>query len=733
LPRDLAYSLVFFQSLRETNPEWEPYLLLAGGDERLASRDRSIGGVRISTPYEMMDAERYRALLFSYDADSLVALLRPLWLKHALARSPGQAWLFEPKTFVISALEPIVTSLGAFSVALVPRRRTSLAVRSPSDADFADAGVFDSGYVAVASSSDAFAFLDWWERGWESKRLLDHAPALFDDVVVLRDERFNAGFDDVREDVISLGLPAFDPAQARVRPSDHPSLVALLARYRRLLSESGHEFHREEPYAGERFSNGALVDDRVRRLHRAARDAGLQFDDPWNSSAHPSLYEWVTSPAEGAEASERPLTRYLEALHASRADLVAAFPAPGGRDREAFFRWLDSDPNHGADVRYVRPAAQTTADLTIPGVNVAGYLRSELGVGEAGRAHVRALRAAGAKTALVDVSAGSANRQSDRTFTAFSAGNPYPINLICVNADQVTWFADRVGRDFFAGKYNIGSWWWELPVFPDAWRTVLPYFQELWVGSHFIADAVTRVAPVPVIRVPPVVDVTRRSAVGKDHFGISADAFSFLFTFDYLSNFNRKNPMAVVRAFQSAFRGNPNVQLVLKSINDERDPPNAALLRSQAASDPRIVLLGRYMSVEEKNALITACDAYISLHRSEGFGLTIAEAMALGKPVIATGWSGNMDFMTAFNSFPVDSDLVKIERDEGPYRAGQLWAAPNEEHAASLMRRVLGDDDGRTRTAARGQAEIRTRFSPDSVARIVRDRLTVLAGVLQVP
>lgn len=738
-PRDLAYALVFLRSLRETNPDWEPHLLLAGADERSALRHRSIDGITVSSPYDIMASERYRALLFSHDADALVAALRPLWLEHVLARSSGQVWLFAPKTLVAAPLEPVVAPLGAFSVALVPTVRTpSHDVGSPRDAG----AIFHDDYLAVSHSSDAFAFLRWWQERWQQDRALDVAPALFGGVAVVRDPRFTAGFEDMageRDDVVSFAFRGFDAdtplrlgAQTRVRLADHPRLETLLGDYRRMVAESGHAAYRAEPYGGARFSNGAPVDEYVRALHRAARDAGLVFDDPWNTAAHPSLYEWITSAADDAEAAERRFTRYLQAFHASRPDLVAGFPAPGGRDRAAFLRWLDDDPNHGVDPRYLQPATPPLADAALPGVNVAGYFRSELGVGEAARSHARALAAAGAQTALVDVSAGSANRRADRTIAAFSSANPHPINLICVNADQVPWFAGRVGRDFFAGKYNIGSWWWELPEFPDAWRAVLPYFQEIWVGSHFVLDAVARVAPVPVVCIPPVVDATSRSAVGKAHFGLREDAFSFAFVFDYRSVFERKNPVAAVRAFQSAFPTDERVQLVMKSINAEFDPANAALLRSHAATDPRIVLLESYMSPEEKNALVGACDAYVSLHRSEGFGLTIAEAMALGKPVLATGWSGNMDFMTAFNSFPVEYELVRIERDAGPYRAGQRWAAPNEEHAAHLMRRIVGDEAARTRAAARGRADMRTRFSRNTVARIVRDRLAVLGGVLPV-
>jgi glycosyltransferase involved in cell wall biosynthesis len=736
-PRDLAYALVFFRSLRNTNPGWEPHLLLAGTDERSALRHRSIDGIRIASPYEMMAAEKYRALLFSHDEDALVAALRPLWLEHVLDRSAGQVWLFAPKTLVAAPLEPVVAPLGAFSVALVPKLRTpSAAARAPREAG----GIFHDDYVAVSRSDDASAFLGWWRERWHDERALDAVPALFGGVAIVRDRRFTAGFEDMageHDDFSVFALRGFDRdtplrlgAQTRVRAAEHPWLESLLGEYGRMLTDSGHDVYRAEPYGGSHFSNGAPVDDRVRAMYREACTAGLVFDDPWNTAAHPSLYAWITSAADDAEAADRRFTRYLQAFHASRPDLVAAFPSPGGRDRAAFFRWLDADSNHGVDAHYVRQAAAPLLDAALPGVNVAGYLRSELGVGEAARAHARAIAMAGARTALVDVSAGSANRRADRSYAAFSESNPYPINLICVNADQVPWFAERVGPDFFAGKYNIGSWWWELPEFPEAWRAVLPSFQEIWVGSNFVLDALSRVAPVPVVRIPPVVDATSRSALGKAHFGLRVDTFCFAFIFDYRSVFERKNPVAVVRAFQSAFCSGERVQLVLKSINADFDPPNAALLRSYAAADPRIVVLDSYMSLEQKNALVGACDAYVSLHRSEGFGFTIAEAMALGKPVVATGWSGNMDFMTAFNSFPVEYELVRVERDAGPYRAGQRWAAPNEEHAAYQMRRVVHDEAARVRAAARGRADIRTRFSANTVARIVRDRLAVLGAVL---
>jgi glycosyltransferase involved in cell wall biosynthesis len=233
---------------------------------------------------------------------------------------------------------------------------------------------------------------------------------------------------------------------------------------------------------------------------------------------------------------------------------------------------------------------------------------------------------------------------------------------------------------------------------------------------------------VPVVLVPPVVDVGAVRTGRKADYGWRDDETVFLFVFDYFSIFERKNPLGAIDAFRRAFpRGDEPVRLVLKSINAAADPANRRLVRAAAAHDARIELIDGYLSRREKNEMLGACDAYVSLHRSEGFGYTLAEAMSLGKPVIGTPWSGPADFMTKSNSFPVAYELVELIEDYGPYSAGQTWAQPDVDDAALAMRAVHERPAEARVRGMRGAADIATRYSAVAAGAAVADRIAVIA------
>jgi 2-polyprenyl-3-methyl-5-hydroxy-6-metoxy-1,4-benzoquinol methylase len=201
----------------------------------------------------------------------------------------------------------------------------------------------------------------------------------------------------------------------------------------------------------------------------------------------------------------------------------------------------------------------------------------------------------------------------------------------------------------------------------------------------------------------------------------------FLFVFDFASYFERKNPLATIQAFCRAFSYDDDVRLVIKCVNEQLDSEAFDSMQTLAGQHQVSVQTG-YWTAEEMRDLMMACDAYISLHRSEGLGLPIADAMALGKPVIATAWSGNTDFMTVSNSFPVPYELVTLKHDAGPYRAGATWAEPSVDEAVRLMRLVRDDPE---LAHARGQAarhDLETEYSEQKVGERVVERLAIAVG-----
>jgi glycosyltransferase involved in cell wall biosynthesis len=367
------------------------------------------------------------------------------------------------------------------------------------------------------------------------------------------------------------------------------------------------------------------------------------------------------------------------------------------------------------------PTQQALCD----GMNVAGYFTGELGVGAAARGYVRALEQAGVPLALNNVEIGVQSRKGDSTFGKFAQNNPYPINLICVNAGQLPGFVQTYGEDYFRDKYNIAVWWWELQEFPTEYWQCFTRFDEIWTGTRFIQHALSRYSPIPILCIPPSLSLPDEPLVSREALGLPHDEYLFLFMFDFLSVFERKNPLALIRAFRQAFQPSEPVRLILKCMNSQQAPEQLARI-NEASGDARITLLDKYLSRIETVSLIGACDAYASLHRSEGLGLPLAEAMMLRKPVVATGWSGNADFMTDSNSYVVPYKLVANERDAGPYKAGEVWAQADNKVAARMLREVYDNRDGSALKAAQAAVDVRMHFGPETVAAEINSRLTAI-------
>ena len=224
--------------------------------------------------------------------------------------------------------------------------------------------------------------------------------------------------------------------------------------------------------------------------------------------------------------------------------------------------------------------------------------------------------------------------------------------------------------------------------------TAFSLVNEVWVGSRFTQNAFSAKSPVPVVYIPPPI-VSRRSAgFSRSYFNLPAGRFLFLMMCDANSFLERKNPLGVVRAFKQAFASeDASVALVLKVTGLENLRPELQEIREEISGYQNIYVLNRTMAREEIDSLLACVDCLVSLHRSEGFGLIPAEAMSLGKPVILTNWSGNTDYMTADNCIGIDYKLVRLDKDYGPYKAGQYWAEPDVEQAASWMKRLAREPE----------------------------------------
>lgn len=365
------------------------------------------------------------------------------------------------------------------------------------------------------------------------------------------------------------------------------------------------------------------------------------------------------------------------------------------------------------------------------GVNVIGYFRAETGVGESARLCAQAATEAGLPLALLDAGDGGPALSGDEPWAGrLTERTRFPVSIVHVNADVLSAAHGPLARHCRASRYVIGYWHWELPEFPDRWLAAFGRVDEVWVPTRFIQDAVSARSPRPVVRVPHGISFDTDPRVTRADLGLPADRFLFLTMYDAESYQARKNPEGAIEAFRLAFGASRDVSLVVK-VNNPNNNPAVTRLKALARRLPNLVVIDRAMPRQQVYELLRLCDCIVSLHRSEGFGLGLAEAMYLGKPAVATGWSGNMDFMSGENSCPVNYRLVPLKEDVGPYDRGQLWADPDLEHAASFMKKLVAEPAWRQRIGACGRETIRDGYSPERVGRLYARRLHEIHSALR--
>jgi glycosyltransferase involved in cell wall biosynthesis len=366
-------------------------------------------------------------------------------------------------------------------------------------------------------------------------------------------------------------------------------------------------------------------------------------------------------------------------------------------------------------------------------VRLTGYLGHTLGLGAAARGYAQALGAAGVPVRTVTVPLHHlalpvelAEEYGRHGFEDLTHDGEHGFEIIAVNADELPDFVTRLGDAYFEGP-RIGIWGWETNSIPPRWQRAFALIDEIWVYSRFMAENIGAVAPVPVIALPPPV-AAPPVPVSPVRLGVP-DGYLFLFVFDYLSTVQRKNPVGLIEAFRRAFASGEGPQLLIKTINAPLRPLAEEEVLWAAHGRPDIHVVDRSLSAAELSGLMAACDCYVSLHRAEGFGLTMAEAMAIGKPVIATAYSGNVDFMNGENSYLIDYAIGRVGAECEIYPPEGEWADPSIEHAAELMRRVHDNPDEARATGERARADVSRLLSPEATGQRMRRRLERLAGI----
>jgi len=780
----LAYAGVLAESLARTHDGLRLSVVLIDGDE-----SSTLDFADVILPWQLplgdgaRSIEEFRRMATIYDVVELSTALKPWAFQYLFARSDGDepVLYLDPDIRVYAPLHDIGELAAQHGIVLNPHTTAPLPRddRMPTERDLLRAGTYNLGFLGVGKS--AGAFLDWWaerlrrdcinavdEGLFVDQRWIDLVPSYFAHYVLrdpgsnvaywnLPNRRVENGNGTYRVDGVPLrffhfsGFDADTPQMLskhqgdnpRVSLADQPALAALCADYAKQLKRHGHSRYAKIPYRYDHAANGMHLGRTIRRAYRRelirqeggrpARQAdgtsAPLLPDPFTSDGAEQLVEFLRAPV----AADAPaLSRYFDEVRRERPDLRMAFPDIPGQDTGRFASWVaDQIPvellDCGSSAAALKAAAKPPQSK---GVNLYGYVFAESGTGQIGRAIVAALQAAEIPYAVIPFRE-TINRQQHSFASDPNTQAIYDTNLICVNADQVPVFLEKMGPEILDRRCNIGVWAWEVDDMPAAMAKSAEYLHEVWGISEYTAAGLRRVLrtevrafPLPVVLPEPV--VRSRAELGLP------EGFLALFCFDFESVFERKNPLAVIEAFRRAFPqggGRPARQadgtsaphLVIKSVNGDRHPAELARLRERAGSD--ITIIDGYRAVEEQMALMNACDVYVSLHRAEGFGLTVAEAMALGKPVISTAWSSTMELTTEENSYLVPARVISVPKGTPAYPPTAHWAEPDIDAAAALLRRVYEKRGEAGAKGERARRDIAERYSPAARAPMLRELL----------
>ncbi|MDA8292445.1 MAG: glycosyltransferase [Actinomycetota bacterium] len=730
------------------------------------------------TPSEIGVSRRaFHELALLRSGDDLAASLLPALVAH-LCREGRSVVALDVRVALLAPLAALGARALEHGIVLVPRslRPVPDDGRSPAPADAIAQGAFTPAVVAAGPA--AGAALEWWGRSLRLSATDPLAsPSVAQPALELLVQQFGAAIEtdpgigvgawnaherelswSSRDGLRAAGavvrvvdLVGFDPSRAhllaaglespRVLLSDSPGLA-------RLCKERSEALARVEPSVGRApvLADGSELDERMRRCaRRAMARAGHEtLPDPFDPAEVDAFHDWLASPDAG-DPDAPSIPRYLAALREERRDLLWHFPRVETVDRAHFRAWVES---HGLDEgRVPGPLRAAIAQAPFwsaptgvvvappgslrPGVVLVGYLRAESGVGEAARLAHDALAAAGVELTAVVV-----GRTPSRQGNAFAPARAEPVadrevNLVWTSADQLPGFASVVGPEFFDGRYTVGYWAWETEELPAPMAASAAMLDEVWVPSRYVHDAVARSVECPVVVVPhPVVVPRVDPRFDTSSLGIP-EGFRFLFTYDFLSSFARKNPLGLLEAFTEAFAPGDGPVLVLKSVNGELRLEELEHLRLAARGRRDVVVLDGYLSAGQTGALLSSCDCYVSLHRSEGFGLGLAEAMALGKPVVATGYSGNLDFMDGSCARLVRSRRVEVGDGSPPYDARDHWGEPDLGEAVAHLRGVVSDPVGARELGERGRRRVLARNGTLEVGRVAERRLAEIRSLVR--
>jgi glycosyltransferase involved in cell wall biosynthesis len=532
-----------------------------------------------------------------------------------------------------------------------------------------------------------------------------------------------------------------------------PAIQRLCREYGNEIEELGDEELRGTPYGLSEMPDGTLLDGRMRKLYWEALRSGAVRESVFTESGNRDFIGWVREP--GLPAGPPVLNRFVLQIYKERPDLQRAMAHTDTDFAERLGSWVKasaaaeiafpdqvipdalrpilegegtngegtgSPPSRPRWSEELAPSLLTPADTW--GVNVVGFMRSDFGIAHAARLVIEAFDAERIPLLPIhDMRLRRFDTEGSAIATLGAEAGQFPITLVVMNGDEIPKLRARLGDGLFTGHYVIALWFWETDRIPEDWMQCFEVVDEVWVASDYVAAAVGRRASVPIHKIHLPVHVPPVPPTDRSELGIPESDYLFMYAFDYGSVGGRKNPAGLVKAFRQAFKPGEGASLLLKSSYSFASRQEYAAVRAAAEGHPDIRMLDERLPTDGKNALIAACDCYVSLHRSEGFGLSQAEAMYLGKPVIMTRYGGVLEFANDDNSFLVGYDEVEVGPSRFPYGEHDLWAEPRVEEAAGLMRHVFERREEAREVGERAARDIRSTLSAEAAGKTMEERL----------
>lgn len=766
----LPQARILAESFRKFHPDSTFYIVIV--DRPIEARLVQSDDFQV-VPITDIDfgTEGFGLMAAIYDVTEFATSVKPFVLKQ-LVESHDCVFYIDPDIKVFAPLSPLVEKTVETGWSLTPHSMKPIKRNEwqPTEQEIKAAGIYNLGYVGVTKNS--IEMLGWWGERLRRDCIIDVENQLFTDqrwidmavgifpVHIERTTSYNVAYWNldhrhlwkdgdtymVDDDVLRFfHFSGYDPkkphwiskyqiGRPRVLMSDNPVMSELFVDYGTQMLAIRKEISDSGPYGWRDIIPGMSWTRGLRRqLRSELMEAELSGSElpptPYSNNGVTPFLDWLRDVRLGDQTE---LPRFLSAIYWERGDLVHHFPEVRGGQHGRLEEWIyKSGVIENSTIRNLFELKETEESIessvesrsNLPGgVDVFGYLNAELGVGEAGRLVCKALTAAGIPISTI-VNKETVSRQK-YNFPTDEIGQ-YSTLFMSINADQLPDACSYLGHEFLKDRYVIGQWFWELEDLPDRYQRSFDLVDEIWAPTLFIKDALEKKSPsrVKIVHMPlPLVTPELNSSIDRKSFGISA-GYAFLFTFDLMSVLKRKNALGLIDAYCAAFAENDGAVLVLKTINGNKRLSELEEIRWRSKNRKDIIVIDQYLDVKDSSSLMNICDCYISLHRSEGLGLTMSEAMLLGKPVIATAYSGNMDFMTDDTSLLVPWIYTEVGDDAESYPADALWAEPDLTVASSMMQNLFQDRRFGMALGDRAKRNLQTRFSPEVTGARMRNRL----------